>query len=37
MPSDKDLGIFADSLEVSSDIRPEKTHEEEILENTKAS
>lgn len=24
MPSDKDLGIFADSLEVSSDIRPEK-------------
>ena len=37
MPSDKDLGIFADSLEVSSDIRPEKTPEEEILENTKAS
>ena len=37
MPSDIDLGIFADSLEVSSDIRPEKTPEEEILENTKAS
>ena len=30
MPSDKDLGIFADSLEVSSDISTEKTPEEEI-------